>query len=611
MSYLDSPRITFSGRFLSDVPTRNNDAQAYRANPPDPLSDAAVWNMGGGGTFDLLGCHVDGAELGADAPPSAGDSTVGAMVMGGAGRASAKLVDLDTGWQFSSQLWGLTIRLVTVEGVELLAGSFRPAAFRDLWARPGAGRAASFTSVLEDVVFTAASRAHQVLDALRVASSTSELSIVLNTFAFGGVAGSRPMSGAITGCIGGRGVGEPRAFVAGRRFEMGMAPMGGQSVPTGRAVAVVTADPARLVIDLGNAYPFVDPTGTPHPVMATWEAAVLPSEGLQVGAVFPASAGDLVVGPVALTPPFPQAAIVALPLTAHAAAAAAGQPLALLQTVAGQRRVIARESREGIYVRADDFVYRMESASSETITFHARQFGAPVEGQAIALDAAGPLAPIAEPVQSGPDGSVNVLVTAVDPGHPRENLDGAIAKVRYAPRRSPDGTLDLTGSGLDAGLDVVVAHVYDPFPDPADLEAAVRDILGQYASIYPVMAHLVDLGELEDVARWRAPMLLSLHRDIGDPNHMPVTRDLSAPKRDALIRWLEQLPPQPRAMARPAPTLSRAGREPDLRVGPLVDDDAKGLAAQEVLDRAMAGLETDVDDEVGDNGAGDGVMGVR
>jgi hypothetical protein len=37
-------------------------------------------------------------------------------------------------------------------------------------------------------------------------------------------------------------------------------------------------------------------------------------------------------------------------------------------------------------------------------------------------------------------------------------------------------------------------------------------------------------------------MLLAMTRDIADPNHMPVTRDLSGPKRATIVRWLERLP---------------------------------------------------------------------
>jgi hypothetical protein len=42
------------------------------------------------------------------------------------------------------------------------------------------------------------------------------------------------------------------------------------------------------------------------------------------------------------------------------------------------------------------------------------------------------------------------------------------------------------------------------------------------------------------VIPWRRAMVFALTRDITDPNYMPVTRDLSAPKLAAIVKWLEQ-----------------------------------------------------------------------
>jgi hypothetical protein len=133
MSYLDSPRVTFAGRFLGDVPTINNLAGSFEPSPQPP---SPAWNPGGGGTFDFLDCHVTSGESGPGTPLAAGDPALGSAVLGAVDRSSAKLVDLDPQWQMSSQIWGLRLRLVDpVTGDELLSGSFRAAAFRDLWTR--------------------------------------------------------------------------------------------------------------------------------------------------------------------------------------------------------------------------------------------------------------------------------------------------------------------------------------------------------------------------------------------------------------------------------------------------------------------------------------------
>jgi hypothetical protein len=51
---------------------------------------------------------------------------------------------------------------------------------------------------------------------------------------------------------------------------------------------------------------------------------------------------------------------------------------------------------------------------------------------------------------------------------------------------------------------------------------------------------LADLGDREAVIPWRRAMIFALTRPVTDPNYMPVTRDLSAPKLAAIVRWLEQ-----------------------------------------------------------------------
>jgi hypothetical protein len=62
------------------------------------------------------------------------------------------------------------------------------------------------------------------------------------------------------------------------------------------------------------------------------------------------------------------------------------------------------------------------------------------------------------------------------------------------------------------------------------------------------------------VARQHATLLaFAFERDIDDPNHMPVTRDLSAGKRQAVLAWLAQYTrEQPRAGEPPAAPRAQA-----------------------------------------------------
>jgi hypothetical protein len=66
-------------------------------------------------------------------------------------------------------------------------------------------------------------------------------------------------------------------------------------------------------------------------------------------------------------------------------------------------------------------------------------------------------------------------------------------------------------------------------------------VFAQFGNLYPVMSRrLIDLNKYEDVVQSRAVLALSLALPIEDPNHMPVTRDLSESKRRMLLAWLNE-----------------------------------------------------------------------
>jgi hypothetical protein len=181
-------------------------------------------------------------------------------------------------------------------------------------------------------------------------------------------------------------------------------------------------------------------------------------------------------------------------------------------------------------------------------------------------------------VRTGADGTVAVRIRAADPRNPRGDVDGAVASIGYSPRLEPSGNLGTTATGLDPRLDVIVVHARDQYsvPEIPDWARDVQPVLAQYSRLYPIMGHhLADLGDLDAVLPWRTAMLFALSRPLADPNHMPVTRDLSAAKRETILRWLRQLGPEAtqrirppdRANSRPAPTPSRPVRDPKTELG--------------------------------------------
>lgn len=567
MSYLDGPRVSFTGRFFGDVPTSNNDKRSYQpSQAPIP-----AWNPGGGGTFDFLDCRVSGGEGASGAPMAAGDPVRGLSVVGAANRSSAKLVDLDPDWQNSSQIWGLVVRLVDpASGEEVLSGSFRVAAFRDLWVRQiaqgdvsGQPVGGAFTSVLDDVVYGPGAAASPVLSALRWAAHEPRLSIVLNVFGYfyQHVAG-RFATGSLTGSIGLWQPGEPTTFVAGRRLDAGVVhelPPPAPRVLFGASVASLDPGVPRLVIDLGNAYPILDYDGrpasladlsSPGETVTAIQLGVLASQAVRANDLLDSDT-TTVLGTIDLSQAPSRAGMYSFPLDPATAERAAGYPLALLaRRPDGTHRVICRETTDGLYVRADEFVHRIDARATRVATFYAVQWGKPAPGVTIHLERLRrPGLPeksaleFPRPVKTGPGGTAELKLKAGNP-KPRGAIDGVVECIAYSPRTA-NARPAYAGTGLDPRLDVVVAHVRSEYrpPETPDWEQHIRPILAPYARLYPIMReHLIDLADPNAMRRWREPLLLALTRDIDDPNFMPVTRDLSEGKRTAIVRWLKQLP---------------------------------------------------------------------
>jgi hypothetical protein len=569
MSHLEMPRIVITGRFISDVSTINNEDGNFVPNAALDLG----WNPRGGATFDFYGCSVTGAD-GPGGPAAAGDPVLALAVSGTPDRPSAKMVDLDPDWQMSSQIWGLTVRLFDPVTQDLaFQGRFGVSEFRDLFVRQllqslggngpanGQGAGGRFVSTLADVIWGPITGRSPLLTQLKTITENNELAIVLNTFGYyyADVDG-RHTTGALVGCIGPRKGSEPRTFVAGRRLESLAVPANPRPIVLiGQADAVI--DPAGVAtIDLGHAMLISDADGTLSDIsrigtalngMQALEFGVLSGENhttgerLNVGAATVLGAIDyLGDGWYKRT-----AGIASIRIDNAAAQQARDNPLALLARMAdGSHVVLNRETRDGVYVRADNFVHRLDPGDKADVTFYARSYGRPAAQQTIHLapSSQAPNDPAAafncpDTVVTGIDGIASLRISASDPGTPRDPIDGQIYAAAYAPRLDANGNLDTRGAGLGP-FDVVVAHIRSAFaiPDRPEWHRDVEPIMAQFAQLYPVMSrHLFDLADYDAMAGHRKVLLLAFGRAIDDPNYMPVTRDLSANKRATIVRWLQ------------------------------------------------------------------------
>ena len=588
MSYLSPARISFHGRFLADVATRNN----LRRNYVLGGLQEDEWNHLGGSAFELLNCRalVAGAV-------AVGDPAVGFAVTGAHDQASAKMVDLDPDWQMASELWGMFLRVVDPQNGELaVSGRLSVCSFRDLWSRqpprPSNGQRAGgrFVSVLEDLDWGPAADRSPAMRALRAAASSGRLSVGLHTFGYFYAQAPRYRTGGAVLHLGPWQQGEPETALLHRRLN-GVALE--SAVPDDNFVLgdidfAVTDGGRSLHLDLGHAMPLADVDGRirpldafPAPINSVHRLSIGlrptgPAEPIQV--VEPEQAARFLDIPDDPDWYRQTGGIVSVDIPEALAEAVDTSPLALFATLqTGQVLLASAETEDGVFYRADSFVRRLETDDQTSVRLHARRYGRPMQGLKLHVVRLSPPAAGAGPVIEAPDatdaaGTCEVKITGVDPGNPRGafDLDGQIAVLGYSHKLLPDGSPDLAGTGL-GNLDVIVAHVRDPYPVPAapEFERHIRPILQQYAQLYPIMSeHLFNISDYDALVANRQAMLLVFSRPFEDPNYMPVTRDLSRGKMETLMRWLSSVgddrdeplrrTPEPERSALPSPGFGSA-----------------------------------------------------
>jgi hypothetical protein len=547
MSYLAALRLHFAGRFQAAPSTVNNIAQNFDSATfekafQQPGNSRALWNPRGNADFRLIGCAVTSAWH-ADGSAAAGDDPVLEMLVADSDRQVAgKLVDLDPEQQLVSGIWGLEMRICDRHGTTLVRGAFAPASFIDLWRRAqgrGTGTdfpmSAAYQSVLTDLGWGDVG-ASPLLAELRGAAVDGLLSVRFDVDGYNATPGTPDFTlGRVAGTIGVARAREPRHFVAGRQFM----PTAG---PLNDATAVVDEPGARILIDLGNALPTTEPGGSQANLgeltlgyLAGGDANVTPIGTIDylAGGWYERTAGVVVV-----------------PVNARQLAAITEARLALTCAKAAQTPML--ESPGGLYVRADDFVFRLDPGDTAEVKLFATRYGRPYAGAEIvaAEDPSGlqnqvgtgdpsvdaPRRDVSFEAKLPPadaEGRATLAITASDPGNPRGYIDGQVYGVRPA----------LADQAADYPTDpwnFVSLLVFDTFApsDPITWWGNLQPVFQQYANLYPVMELFLDLSDYDSVCENRELLQLAFGLVGGDPNAMPVTRDLSRSKRAAILTWL-------------------------------------------------------------------------
>jgi hypothetical protein len=563
VSYLNPLRLHFAGKFGAAISTVNNDRSHFDNSTflpeyQDRQTDGQPngwFNPRGSADWRLFGCRVTSAWLSDGQPAEPADAVRAAAVTDSDRRVAAKLVDLDPDQQLVSTIWGLEVRLCTANGTTLLRGRMKTAAFMHIWAGARTGGddlplGAEYQSVLSDLEWGDIASS-PMLQQLRGAALRGLLSIKFNV---DGVS-LNPESpdflfGRIIGTIGPAHAGEPHHFVAGRQFM----PTGG-FVPDGAinsCVAVLDQSTRRLYVDFGNALPTVQAGGVLAPLGSLSVGVVMPPSPGQAATVLPI--GDVLESTYAEADWYSTTAgVVALPpdkqLTDDEITAVANNPLTIRRVASdGTFTPGVDEHPSGVYVRADEFVFRADVGEVVEIPLIATRLGEPYTGARIVAlldptqlqsDAPGvPASAVDFPARLLADsrGRGVLRVRTSNPGNPRGVVDGQVYGIRVA----IEETL-LPGANYPFNpLEFISLLVWDTptISDPPTWFGGLQSIFQQYANLYPVMQRFLDLSNYEHICERRHLLMLSIGLPLTDPNSMPVTRDLSGAKRKAILRWL-------------------------------------------------------------------------
>ena len=212
------------------------------------------------------------------------------------------------------------------------------------------------------------------------------------------------------------------------------------------------------------------------------------------------------------------------------------------------------------YVRPyNHYTFFMEKDDIALVDFLVTSLGKPVRGKTVQLKSANPWVTPSNGVTfnreatTTSNGHANFVFFANSIGYPRRDLDldGQVYQFVYHVKGEPllchdevkiaRGTEAVEATCTDAVTLKIFSDIhYDSGDHPFTWNDHVEPVLSQYARLYPQMKRVVDLGRYDDVTKPQIIHLLNftLLLDINHPNHMPVSRDLSATKRKMILEWL-------------------------------------------------------------------------
>ena len=154
---------------------------------------------------------------------------------------------------------------------------------------------------------------------------------------------------------------------------------------------------------------------------------------------------------------------------------------------------------------------------------------------------------------------LHVKAAPLQPPMPRGYIDGQLYGIGYTLADQPANTV------IDP-FSFISVLVFGPVevPDHPTWYRDVQPIMRQYANLYPIMSkRLMRLDDYDVVVKHLRILAFAFKLPVEDPNHMPVTRDLSDGRRAIVLKWMAQPGPdglplkgEPVLRSLPTPPLS-------------------------------------------------------
>lgn len=537
MSYLNYPRLIFSGTCIVDPSTVNNTPSNYGPTFDNP---SQLWNPNGTGNFKFKCVVTQVVYLdGSIATTAEQDPVIGMALNTTDMPYPGKIADIDPQQQMVSTLWGLKVALGSSDS-PTFQGNYAHAPFMNIFQKwtSGSGNpayGAYYQSQLQNVTWTASNSKY--LDELKSTTTNDALSIKFNLDSYQTDSSQSSFTSCqIVGSIGPvSSSDEPYLFPVGRCLRPNDSSLN-------YAICIVDEKNSSVTLDMGNSIP----------IQGMWEPSVNIGT-LQLVAIDSVN-GDIILGDIDYSyesnNTYNQTGYIQnFALSAEQLEIVQQTHLGIIDST---NNLLYQENTHGTYIRAQPFVYLMNADDTATVQLVATQFGKPMPNTTIFLsaytDAFSPQPPIGHfgqptaalpfPAQVTTDanGVATFTMTASDPGNPRKYLDGQLYGISYYINDANEEDPGNSGNFISV-------HVYQDtqFPDPVTWTNGMQDIFNQYGVIYPIMggvASFINLKDYTSVYSNKDQILMALTLDINNPNHMPVTRDLSRSKLNAMVAWI-------------------------------------------------------------------------